>query len=235
MTYPKFKRGVRGYALMLRVLMDRPQTTKELEATLGMGNAPLRLLMSQMRSRKLVHVCEWVRNESGRAWYMRWAVGDHPDASRPLNRLGQQSPAPRPAKSRARPELVAFSIMLDCLREGASITTISEQTGTYRDTVSQHIKFMQSLKLLHVAGWDRGEGINPFPLYMWGNAPNVPRPKAKTKKEYDSQAWERKKQRNATVRMLKAISGQLPRRVGNAGSFKPKETHDRTYANPEVL
>ena len=200
-----------------------------------MGNAPLRLLMSQMRSRKLVHVCEWVREEStARTWQIRWGVGDHPDVQRPLNRLGKTSPAPRPAKSRSRPELVAFSVMLDCLREGASITTISEQTGTYRDTVSQHVKFMQSLKLVHVAGWDRGEGINPFPLYIWGDAPNVPRPKAKTKKEYDSLAWERKKQRNATLRTLKAIAGQLPRRVGNAGSFKPKEIHDRTHACSEV-
>lgn len=221
--YPKFRRGILGYSLVLRVLMDRPQTTKELETTLGIGNSPLRLLMSQMRSRKLIHVNAWIPNDVGRSWFMQWAVGDKPDASLPLNRFGEPAKIRRNAKQHARPELAAFVVMLEELQNAVTISALSEMMGVYRDTVSRQLKFMQSLRLVHIAGWDRSSGsYKPVAMYKWGDFPNLPRPKAKGKKHYDAVAWQKRKQRNADVRMMKAMAGLLTARGPNSGSFKKK-------------
>jgi len=217
-TYPKFVRGFKGYALILRILLDNPMTLPELTKTLDTDPSGLRTMFAQFRARRLVHVHSWVKDAQGRTFVARWAPFDGPDAPIPNTKRGKPGrERPTPSK-RNRTELTAFCTMLDCLQEPCTYHMLVEQTGVTYGVINRCIRFMRELRLVHIGAWDRTLARAPTAMFKLGDKRNADRPKPETR-EQSIQKWnEIKRVKRESARMMKALAGQM-KRLPTAGSY----------------
>lgn len=177
--------GYVGYAKILAATAE-PRTHAEISAITGVYEKGLLRLLKQFRAFGLVHRVGWVKPDHGFAM-AQWKLGMGEEAPVPLNAKGRPQ-AYHDQRPKMQPRAVAFASLVNALQQGASSrTSLMEQSGLPHGALHRVIAAMHKMKLITVAAWTRREdGCGPWiPCYEWGpGVPNIPRPKARKRKDY---------------------------------------------------
>jgi hypothetical protein len=204
-----FKRGMRGYATILRCLQDGACTARQLAERLSLRRRTAGMLLRQLRYRRLVHVSGWVRESAKGATSAVFAFGGAADAACPRDATGQ--PAGRLSKDapRAAVEMLTFALIWGALEEPCSVRSIWELAGVDPHTAYKLVHHLRALRLVHIAEWDATVASVPVPLYSLGRRRDAPRPKP----EGPLASWRRyergRRARAQAARFARLIAGPI--------------------------
>lgn len=208
-----FKRGMRGYAIILGALRDQPMTAPELSEKLGMyGNTP-RIIVRQLHHRGLIHIAGW-KITSVRAHaipvYAQGCGSDAPlpDRSTGLPRSRRDYGAPTP-----RTEMIAFATIMEALAEPHTAKSLCELSGLYHRTVYVLIGILRKLRLVHIAGWDQTIALAPVALYQLGDKRDANRPRPKSKTDVWRTHDIRRRERAKALRVIHITAGSSLRQL----------------------
>ena len=198
--------GHAAYARML-ALTKTPATVAQVVEKTGAQRQTTREILWRMERLGLVHVCGW-EEPTGRSSFMA-----------PLFLLGQGVSVPYPRQinrqplgskpGRPRAELLAFATIIRLLRHGATRNELHEQTGVAYMRVSNLLRELRRLGLLHTSDWRaRDDGCGkPAEVLSFGPGRNAQRPKTLTRAEIDRNNRQRRQaklKRTASVFHLAA-------------------------------
>lgn len=175
--------GLQAYATIVATVRDHPDTAAGVTLRIGRSSTTQRIAETlwRMTLGGILHVCAWVPNGSGRGLllpvfaYGRSASVPYPrPLARPTHGIGLAARDPRP-------ELRGFMRIVETLSEPVSREEIRERTGYAHHRISELVRHMRRLELVHVAGWNSEKPGNPAKLFQFGRAPDVPKPKPKSR------------------------------------------------------
>lgn len=192
-----FKRGMHGYASLLRSIILEPATTSELSTRFETCRASISLVMRRLHAQDIVHVQGWVEGDA--AYKMpaeRWAYGEGLDMPPPALKSG--GVRQRIVSARRVPmkvEAYTFGLIVKALEEGHSIRSLCELLGLHRRGTDHLTAHMKSIRLVHISGWDASGAGCPGAIYRIGDKRNVPRPKPQSLSEYNRRYRQKRAQR----------------------------------------
>lgn len=206
--------GHAAYARML-ALTKTPTTVAQVVEKTGAQRQTTREILWRMERLGLVHVCGW-EEPAGRSSFMA-----------PQFLLGQGISAPYPRQinreplgskqGRTRAELLAFAAMIRLLRHGATRNDLHEQTGVAYMRVSNLLRELRRLGLVHTSDWrarDDGTG-RPAEVFSFGGGRNAPRPPTLSRTEIQRIS----RQRRQGKLMQTASVFHLAARLAPVGTF----------------
>lgn len=213
MTTPETKTNIRswkGYATVLRELQKKPRSAAGLALDLGCNYNRLQILMGRMCELGLVHECNWLPPSRNGRWVPVWAFGR---IGRMPNPSTGQLVERRPMGYRNRPELVAFSTIVNFLANApASCKDICEATGCNRRALDNLLRHCEQIGLLRVAGWDCRDDMMGRPTALWTLSAGVrkrpPRPPAMTDQQRSERLRQKRRERAGHSR-LAAVMAQI--------------------------
>ena len=179
----KIKRGRSGaylgysaLATILSVLREEktPQAASDIT---NVGLPRMRLLLKQFLDLGVVDRVGWEFPTHGYAAPVyRMGSGLQVPAPKMPNGMPQTLADFRP---RLQPRIVAFCSLVQALRHGGSLTEIAHQSGVAAGRLSDVVKHMHALRLVHISGWDRSPVGPVWRLWAWGSGVDVRRPKCR--------------------------------------------------------
>jgi len=201
------KFGHRGFASILRLVLDKPMDHAEVASEIGFGVEYVRNLMRGMHALGLVHAGSWRRNARGFARPV-YAFGDKPDAPAPAANNGVNHPGVTRPK-RIYSEVVAFATIVRALQEPVSAHGVIAASGVNEATAYRLLVHMHGLRLIHVSEWERRIGIGGTPqkLYLLApDKPDAPRPAREDHRAAVRRYGKKRRARNRQIRMLHALA-----------------------------
>jgi hypothetical protein len=153
---------------MLHEVFKAPATSNDLCVRLNIADDNGVKIMRQFHRRGSVHVHAWERRPKSPAQEV-WGFGPGIDAKRPMTQRGT-IPTLGIDLSRYTPStsVIAFSLTLDALREGADIYTIMELSGLNKSTVQPLIKQLRELRMIHACEYLINTQGPPTPVLKLG-------------------------------------------------------------------
>lgn len=208
-----FSRGYKGFCVILRALMDEPQTVTELSQKIGVGTEPLRKIIRHFHFFKMIHVQSWV--SKGHVGLMQAAVWsgrpgiDAPKPMTPSGRFATNAKYDRPTIATTALAFIHFWQAMD--GDMLTIDELRDVSGICRGTLHQILPFMLELKLIYVAGWEKQmRGGDPLRMYMQGDRLNVSRPKPESRvvnsRKYQQKLRTRERQQRLIQRQCAPMS-----------------------------
>jgi len=197
----------RGYASILRLVLDKPMDHTEVAAEIGFGVEYVRNLMRGMHALGLIHAESWRRNARGFARPV-YAFGDKPDAPAPTADNGVSHPGVTRPKC-IYSEVVAFAAIVRSLREPVSAHGVIAASGVNQATAYKLLAHMNGLRLIHIVEWERRIGIGGTPqkLYLLApDKPDAPRPAREDHRAAVRRYGRKRRARNKQIRMLHALA-----------------------------
>lgn len=204
MTTGRF--GHARYAQILAQITARPTTIAQVMKTQKSQIQTIREIVWRFERLGLVRVCEW-RVPEGRSSFMVPVFVADGGASIPYPKSINR-PAFGRSKGKPRSELLAFAAFIRCLRDGASRMTLHEETGMAYMRVSNLIREMRRLKLVHVSDWAvRADGTGkPAEVFTFGAGKDEPRPVTMTRAQIEQRYRQKRKGLEMTRRMIAATA-----------------------------
>ena len=133
-------------------------------------------------------------------------------AHQPRHRISPPSGAR--GSSPAGSNLVAFSEIVRAMKDAPTHRIdLASISGTNHDSICTLIRHMHDIRLIHVAGWERGNSGIPKQLMAWGDRQDKPRPPRLVRPKSGEQHRRRKQ-----LRMLQAVAG-VPWSPSASGKF----------------
>ena len=172
--------GKIGYARILRCLIIKPATTRDVMRRCKLGRTAAIRIMPALHAMGLTYIHSWVA-EYRAPMAPVYAFGSKPDAPLPTVRPNGKpvtgSP-PNRGPVALPPELVAFRCMLRALEAPSSIAEIRDATGIDERWLRVVIKGMRDLRMVRVSFWiNRASGGAPVPYFEFAiNTADAPRP-----------------------------------------------------------
>jgi hypothetical protein len=205
----RFKRGMLGYATILRFLQNGPCTARQLAEGLSMPRRTAGMLLRQLRYRRLVHVSGWVRERAKGAPSSILAFGGGPDCPCIPGATGQ--PAGRLADG-APPmavEMLTFALIWHALEEPQSVRSIWELSGIDPHTAYKLVHHLRALRLIHLAEWDTTVARVPVPLFSLGQRRDARRPEPEGHLASWRRYEQRRRARSQAARFTRMIAGPI--------------------------
>lgn len=206
----------KGYADILSRLRAIPMSVSELARASGNNLSNMRMVMRRMLALKLVHISGW----TPKAWHVVpspiYKEGDGTNAPPPLTNRGTASrhQAALEVRVPAGSNLVAFSEIVRAMKDAPTHRIdLASISGTNHDSICTLIRHMHDIRLIHVAGWERGNSGIPKQLMAWGDRQDKPRPPRLVRPKSGEQHRRRKQ-----LRMLQAVAG-VPWSPSASGKF----------------
>jgi hypothetical protein len=202
----------------------------ELARASGNNLSNMRMVMRRMLALKLVHISGW----TPKAWHVVpspiYKEGDGTNAPPPLTNRGAESrhQAALEVRVPAGSNLVAFSEIVKAMKDAPTHRIdLAVLSGTNHDSICTLIRHMHNIRLIHVAGWERGNYGIPKQLMAWGDRTDKPRPPRLVRPKSGEQHRRRKQ-----LRMLQAVAG-VPWSPSASGGFmrQNKESSARPSFN----
>jgi hypothetical protein len=209
--------GLEKYAAMLASVYSKPLTHREInDQVVHRQEQAVREAMWRMVNLGIAHVPSYAKSDRGAQQLpiARFRFGP-----------GQSVPYPI-AKSRRkpgvalkpRPELIQFAAIIRCFLEGSTVNEAAEATGSHKQSIKRVITVLRAAKVLRIVDWPKSDsGIGqPAKLYVFGTAPDVPRPPRMSQAERDRRRSDRLRALRATKAVVDAItrSGAMAQRMG---------------------
>lgn len=198
------------YARLLRMVIDRNWTTKELSGAFGLTDYRLRLVLRVMAAMGLVMEVALRRGARGNQHEVVWGV------------MGPPAPPRRGAG--AVPDLtdvMSFCRVVQVLmREPLSADEVAEAAGTARSRTRPLIAEMSRLRLVRVSMWRRaiGAGSRPSAMVRWCvDGRDAERPRPQSQREMWARYKEMRKRR-AEARDLLFMTAGRPAPRAHAGA-----------------
>ncbi len=182
-----FQRGMRGYATILRLLMDEPCTAARVGERIGNAGSMPRALLRAMHDHRLIHVWHWQADATGNLAAV-WRAGNGVDAPPPAGKK------PKRRALSVRIEMVAFAKVMQVLVEPTTARELNEEVGLYENTTYQLLIHMRSLRLVRIAEWDI-TGPIPVARYQHGHKRDAVRPSPPPRRE----RWARENERRSQL------------------------------------
>lgn len=211
MTTPQFKRGMHGYATLLRAIIVQPQTTDELAQTHGVRRASVANLMRRLHRQELVHISAWTQPRDHAHQQPIWSFGPGADAPVPPNCDGKRRvrvPVYAPAPMKV--EAFTFGLIVAALVDGHTISSLCELLGLHRRGADILIGHMRAIRLVHISEWHKvGQGM-PVAVYRIGDRRDRERPRPMSDSEINRGYRIRRAERDRYSQMRDCIAAPLP-------------------------
>ena len=199
----------KGYARILRGLYDAPAGSQELAVRHGTAEHTMRGITRRLHYLGLIRIVAWRAVVQGPAIRI-FGFGGGADAPRPFTIRGLPSQhigvTARPPAPRL--ELTSFAVLMRALAEKRGQRELIEITGIARSSLSPNLRYMRSIGLLFIAGWERRDygGGAALPLYQLGIGRNdVSRPRPELKTVINARYGAARTKRRAQDRLTQAI------------------------------
>lgn len=201
--------GHRHYALIL----SQFKTAASIQQAVDNTSAKLqtvREIVWRMERLGLVHVAIWAEPTSRSSFMVPlFVIGE-----------GQSAPYPRQISrqplgsslGRPRSELIAFAAMIRLLRDGATRNDLHEQTGVAYMRVSNLLRELRRLGLLHTSAWrcrDDGTG-RPAEVLTFGSGRNAARPPTISRAEIQRNTRRRRQDLGRMRTMINLTAANMP-------------------------
>lgn len=169
------------------------------------------ILWAMVRARTL-DVVAWRRRSPMGMWLPVFAPGTGEVAPYPgYLGLRRRAGFSREAQ-RARTEMVSFGVLMQCLRDGLTLSQIVEATGGSETRIGRCLRMLRDAGAIFVATWERPSGFGRWiPVWELGAGKDAPKPRALTKAEINRRLRGRRK----TEAMHAAICGAPGRVAAN--------------------
>ena len=200
---PPVFRGWRAYAQIMRALRH-PATTKGLAERLGCSYLGLLINVRRMAELGLVREMAWQRARGN--WEAVWCADDKPRTPHPT----KGAPKIEPVKAyRRRSEMLAFSHVVSCLREGVTLRVMEDRTGCCYNNLARLMRFSESIGFARVSAWEVREDGCGAPSAVWslGAGKRAPRPQTMTRQEIDRRNQAKRKAKAQMQALLAATAG----------------------------
>lgn len=209
MILPKFNRGMRGYATVLRALMDEPCTSRALSERISLRWATTMQVLQLMRHRKLVHISGWVQDCVSGPQSAVWSAGNGIDAPRPPGVYA------RTRRFEPRTEMRAFVNVMEALKEPITAKQLAEDSGVGYDAICPLIAHMRKLHLIYIAAWDQTLSVQPVAMFKLGHKRQADRPQPRGDSMRNHQRAETLRLRAEAIEMIRMTA----RPVGIPATF----------------
>lgn len=201
--------GYATYARMLSLVKEPASIAHVVEKT-GAKRQSVREILWRMERLGLVHVADW-QEPTGRSSYMEplFVIGE--GGSAPYPRTVRRAPIGS-TRGRPRSELIAFAAIVRLLRQGATRNDLFEQTGVAYMRVSNLLREMRRLGLVHTSDWrcrDDGTG-RPAEVLSLGAGKNAPRLRTISRAEIQRASRQRRRARAGMVAMIQMTAANMP-------------------------
>lgn len=202
--------GMAGYARILRLLLDKPDTTDGIIQRTGFGHTAIRRILPSLHTLRVIYIAGWEFADRAPARPV-FAVGSQPDAPAPDTRPnGRPVKAVRIAKVKRHPvELLAFVSILRALSDEHSKTELMHASGLSWHGTTAALKALRSLRLVRVRSWAwREQGGPAIPSYEWApDGRDADRPKPIGRVAVNRRYREARAAREAQSAICKALAG----------------------------
>ena len=193
--------GLQAYARILASLRDTPGTAWDLAERFNRGRQRMGETLWRLERGGFVHVSDWVPNLRGRGMLIpRFVFGPGTSAPYPVP-LRRKTHGVGLVLSDPRPELVGFMSILRAMEQPVSRAELREATGYSHHRLSELLRCMRALGLVHVAGWNTERIGNPAQLFQFGAGADVRKPRPKSRAEI-GRDFRARKNAAAAQRML---------------------------------
>ena len=205
------KRGIRGYASVLRILMGSNATTAQLSSVISFGGAQktryqtMNRLLRQLVPHGVVHVAGWAREIAAPPCEI-WAFGPGVNVPCPPRLDGLPRSRVKSDSERFRIETFTFAQIIIALRDGHSVIDLHELIGSALVTLYPFMKHAHSIGLVHISEWHRQPSSNPRAVFKLGRGRDVPRLKPLPKSVTDRRYTDAKKARDQGARICRIIA-----------------------------
>lgn len=204
MSAPKFRRGVYGYAAIMRQLADAPRTSIAIAEALGVQPASIRHILRGLHHERLVYVSGWEPPKDRGCHCAVWSIGSQPDAVAP-DSWRFRRPSLHPAQSIRPPrnplvEVIAFAEMWRVLEQPIGAIELAEHMGTTRASIYRFLRAMRHFDLARIAKWERRSGVGGAPTPLWQrefNRRDAKRPAPEPNRVVIARYWQRRREREA--------------------------------------
>jgi hypothetical protein len=186
----KAKRGIQGYATLVRLLEKHPMTRPDLAAVSEFSSRQLGRQLRCMHEASLIRIAGWQNCNRRGPLLVVWGAGDEPDVPYPGGKCKNRTPRSQPLRAvapRRGPEMMVFVNMLDALREGASSVELVELVGSARGTVHAFVKHCRRIGLIHIHAWH-----GTTPIYKLGHRTDAAKRKPQTVAQINAR-WDMKR------------------------------------------
>jgi len=147
----------------------------------------------------LIHPRAWELH--GSHWVAEWAAGPGEAPPHPSRGIVK---APRCT----RIELLAFANWWNELQEPSSKQELADASGYSMGTVRLLLEHARARRMVRVSDWlvNMGSGGDHTPLFKQGGKADEPKPPPQCRTLLDRQYWQRRKERNAAARLMRATA-----------------------------
>jgi hypothetical protein len=211
MARPKSPIGKRGYARILRRLVDQPSTVQQVMDACVIGRTAAYRILPSMCVLGLAHVSGWL-SVKDKPYQPIYSAGDGAEAPMPDARPnGRPVAHPKPAPRRQPPaELIAFADVVRALDAPHSAIELAEATGQNITSIRRLLDHMRGLGLVRIASWERRlvVGGPPIPSYEFAiDGQDAPRLKRIPKTQRNAQYRITRAARRHQMRFMHAVTG----------------------------
>lgn len=202
---PKTHPGWCEYADILKSLMLLPGTNPEMSARFGMSYARMRIILNRFHDLGVIHVGGWKKRDcviTGAAMAV-FHFGKGTDAPGVAN--GPRSRKPR--KLTAQHEQTQMVHVMRLLVDPITKNDLAAASGSSQRTICKFVNHLHSIGMCHIHAWSQQmKGGSPAAMWQLGNARDARRPEPLSSAQLSRNAWERRKERNAMQRLIKATA-----------------------------
>jgi len=201
------KRGIQTYACMLRWIKTMPMTSREVADHLGLSKFDAVVVtLRWLHSKGVIHIHGW--RVSGTATqglaHEVWGFGAGTDAPAPRREDGTLGHYRARKAAPVKIGLLAFAILCQALALGTDLKSAVELTGCDRSRLGRDLKFMRSIRLIRIAEWIRNPFGSPTPIYRFGSASSVGRPRPRTREETLRATAAQRREKYHATKLLRA-------------------------------
>lgn len=208
MTYPKFIRGMRGYATILKFIADADRKVSEMRDVLGIKHSEgLRMILKAMRDAGLVHIKQVIHKPTGGKEHV-WAFGP-----------GENADDTKDDNLRKSVELICFLEAIQALSEPQCVMDLQRIIGATYGTTRIFVARLRDLGLIYVDSWQAtGCGGNGGQMAYWRFG--VGKPDALKPRMYRKDARRRWRRRSLERVADRARFAEL---AANIGAYSMRE------------
>jgi hypothetical protein len=187
--------GLVHYARILHRVMQSPCTQHDVAQAIGRSVARVREILWRLENMGRVHVVDWAPSPRVHGCKSPvFALG--PGKSMPYPGEWKRPPMGSTlARTKPRPELIAFVSILRALDAGASRADLGQASGVSHHRFPLLLRYMASVQMVHLCEWRRRDGqVNgtPTEVYKFGPGENAKRPARLTQRQRDKRSKQRK-------------------------------------------
>lgn len=209
--------GRMGWAVYSRILGSvwaEPATYEQLQLKFDRGSQKMRELLWRMERAGLVRVVGWVQSERSIA---SGGPRGMPIPTFGPRRAGSDESVPYPGSlrraahgdtanlRRPRAEFVAWLLIIEAMRDGATRDEIREETGAAHHRIRAMVKALEEVGMVHTAAWRKSpSGIgSPARVLKFGPGTNKRKPAPKSRAQVMADHNARMRDRRASSRAAK--------------------------------